>query len=62
MRPLLLSLSMLAALAVAGCGEKPPRSDPESVPSYNAEPGPSLMRERTLEQGESLRPGAGRSR
>jgi hypothetical protein len=53
MRCVLFSLLVLAALAFAGCGEKPPRSDPESAPSYNAEAGPSLMRDRTLLQGES---------
>jgi hypothetical protein len=36
----------------AGCGERPPRADPESVPSYNAEKGPNSLAERTREQGE----------
>ena len=53
MRCVLVLLPVLVALALAGCGEKPPRSDPENARSYNAEPGPSAMRDRTLMQGES---------
>jgi predicted small lipoprotein YifL len=53
MRSVLVLLPVMVALALAGCGEKPPRSDPESAHSYNAEPGPSAMRDRTRMQGES---------
>ena len=44
---------LLLAAALAACGERPPRADPESRPAYNAEPGPSPMRDRTLKQGET---------
>ena len=54
MNSTLIYLSALVSLALAGCGEKPPRPDPESVRSYNAEAGPSPMRDRTLLQDESL--------
>jgi hypothetical protein len=53
MRPVLVLLPVLVALALAGCGERPPRADPENARSYNAEPGPSAMRDRTRMQGES---------
>jgi predicted small lipoprotein YifL len=50
MRRALFLFPVLLALALAGCGEKPPRADPESAASYNAEPS-SPIRERTLKQG-----------
>lgn len=46
---------LLAAATLAACGEKPPRSDPESVQAYNVENGPGPLVERTLNQGESDR-------
>jgi hypothetical protein len=54
MRRALFLLPVLLALALAGCGEKPPRADPEAGAAYNAEPGSDAMRERTLMQGESM--------
>lgn len=55
MRALLISL--LAAMLLPACSEKPPRPDPERAASTNAEKGPNAMAERTLEQGESERMG-----
>ena len=44
----------LAASAIAGCSEKPPRPDPE--PGYQADNADqNLLRERTVKQGESAR-------
>jgi hypothetical protein len=52
-----LSAAVLLSLALAGCGEKTPRLDPEGTRAYsNATPQNSLY-ERTLEQGESERMG-----
>ncbi len=48
----LLLPSLLLALALTACGERPPRTDPEGAHADNAQPGPSPMRERTLKQGE----------
>jgi hypothetical protein len=53
--PIFLSrilLSLLLAATLTACDELAPRADPEAGHAYNAEPGPSPMRERTLEQGE----------
>lgn len=50
--PTFLLVAALAAASLAACSEKPPRLDPEGEHAYNAEPGPSPMRERTLKQGE----------
>jgi hypothetical protein len=54
MRSTLIYICVLASLALGGCSERPLRADPERVRSYNAEAGPSPMRERTLMQDESL--------
>lgn len=47
---------LLAAFtfALAGCGEKLSRPDPEAAPAYNTD---NTLRERTLNQGESERIG-----
>ena len=51
------ALSILAAMALASCGEKPPRPDPEGHRAYrNATPQEPAY-ERTLKQGESSRMG-----
>lgn len=50
-----LLLALLAAALLGACSEKPPRADPEAVPAYNVENGPSPLAERTLNQGESER-------
>lgn len=50
-----LAIALAAAAALAGCGEKPPRPDPEAVPAYNVEHGTSPLAGRTLYQGESAR-------
>ena len=48
--------AMLAAGAIAGCSEKPPRPDPELEQSYPAgDAAQNLLRERTVKQGESGR-------
>ena len=52
-----LLLATLAAALLGACSEKPPRADPEGVPAYNVENGPSPLAERTLNQGESQRLG-----
>lgn len=50
-------VSILAAAALVACSEKPPRADPEGVPAYNVENGPSPIAERTRNQGEAERMG-----
>ena len=50
-----LLFAVLAFALAAACSERPPRSDPEGVRSYNAEKGPNALAERTREQGESPR-------
>jgi hypothetical protein len=50
-----LLLALLASALLGACSEKPPRVDPERVPAYNVENGPSPLAERTLNQGESER-------
>ena len=54
MRRALFLLPVLLALALAGCGEKPPRADPEGAASYSAEPGAAALRDRALKQGERI--------
>lgn len=50
-------LSILAAMALAACGEKAPRSDPEGNRGYgNATPQHPVY-QRTVQQGESERIG-----
>lgn len=49
------ALSILAAIALASCGEKPPRSDPEGPRAYSNETPQNPAYERTLQQGESRR-------
>ncbi len=48
-------LAAFLAVALAGCGERAPRGDPEHARAQNLEKGPSPSRERTLRQGESER-------
>jgi hypothetical protein len=48
--PLLL-LALVLTGPLAACGERPPRADPEAH-SYNDQPLPTPMRDRTLRQGE----------
>jgi hypothetical protein len=45
-------LSLVLAAALTACSEPPSRPDPEGEHAYNADPGPSPMRSRTLKQGE----------
>lgn len=55
-RVLAAVLAGLVAVTLAGCGEKPPRPDPETKPAYNARiGGADPLRERALKQGESGR-------
>jgi hypothetical protein len=50
-------LPILAAMALASCGEKAPRSDPEGPRAYSNETPQHPLYERTMEQGESERMG-----
>jgi hypothetical protein len=52
MRRGLVLFPLFLALALAACGERPPRPDPEGEHAWSSEPGPNPMRERTLKQGE----------
>ena len=45
-------LSILAAMVLASCGEKAPRSDPEGHRAYSNETPQHPAYERTLKQGE----------
>jgi predicted small lipoprotein YifL len=49
------ALSILAAVALASCGEKPPRPDPEAHRVYDNAMPQHPAYERTLKQGESER-------
>jgi hypothetical protein len=49
------ALSILAAVALASCGEKPPRPDPEGHRAYSNATPQHPAYERTLNQGESER-------
>ena len=55
--PIALVFSMLAAIALAACSEKPPRADPEKSRAYSNETPQHPAYERTLQQGESERIG-----
>ncbi len=50
-------LSILAAMALASCGEKEPRPDPEGHRAYSNETPQHPAYERTVKQGESERMG-----
>lgn len=50
-------LSILSAMALASCGEKAPRSDPEGQHGYSNETPQHPAYERTVKQGESERMG-----
>jgi predicted small lipoprotein YifL len=54
-RAFLLPLVVAFAAGLAGCGEKPPRTDPEGAASYNGVNQAHPMYERTQVQGESRR-------
>jgi hypothetical protein len=51
------ALSILAAMALAACSEKPPRPDPEAGDAYRNEMPQHPVHERTLNQGETERMG-----
>ena len=51
------ALSILAAIALASCSEKPSRPDPEGHHSYSNEAPQNPVHERTVKQGESERMG-----
>lgn len=57
-RLLSTALSMIAAGALASCGEKPPRPDPEGTRGYTNEAPQHPAYQRTLKQGESERIGS----
>ena len=62
MRDILEVLAIVIAVvvtvtALAACGERPMRADPERARAYSNESPQSPIRERTLEQGESERMG-----
>lgn len=50
-----IAISILAAMVLAACSEKPPRLDPEGGDAYSNEMPQHPMHERTLNQGESER-------
>lgn len=51
------ALSILAAMALSSCSEKPSRADPEGQHGYSNEMPQHPVYERTVEQGESERIG-----
>ena len=51
------ALSILAAMALSSCSEKPSRIDPEGKRGYSNEMPQHPVYERTVEQGESERIG-----
>ena len=52
-----LAACLAAIVALAACGEKPPRPDPEGHRSYSNEAPQNPVHGRTLRQGESVRMG-----
>ncbi len=52
-----IAFSILAAMALGSCSEKPPRPDPEGSHGYSNLAPQHPAYERTLEQGESERIG-----
>jgi predicted small lipoprotein YifL len=48
---------IVAAIALAACGEKPPRADPEGKRGYSNQAPQHPAHERTLNQGEPERIG-----
>jgi predicted small lipoprotein YifL len=47
-------LSILAAMALTSCGEKPPRSDPEGDRAYSNETPQHPAHERTVKQSDRM--------